>query len=86
MIAPTPPRDYAPGADAAGEVSEPARKPLWNSRTLWLNAIAAGLLALEAGAGLLQPLLPVDVYAAVAIALPVLNAMLRVVTTQGLRL
>ena len=29
------------------------------SRTLWVNAIAAALVALEAGTGLLQPHLPV---------------------------
>lgn len=72
-----PPRDYAP------EPAEPAApcKPWFESRTLWLNALAAGLLTLEASTGALQPLLPVNVYAAVAIALPVLNAMLRVMTS-----
>uniref|UniRef100_A0A6H1ZEF4 Uncharacterized protein n=1 Tax=viral metagenome TaxID=1070528 RepID=A0A6H1ZEF4_9ZZZZ len=55
------------------------------SRTLWFNAIVAGLVALEAGTGLLQPHLPVSLYTAVAVALPVVNAMLRVVTTQGVR-
>lgn len=59
-------------------------KRWYASRTLWLNAITAGLVALEAGMGLLQPHLPVNFYAIVAIGLPVLNAMLRVVTTQGL--
>ncbi len=55
------------------------------SRTLWINAIAAGLVALEAGTGLLQPHLPVSLYTAVAVTLPVVNAVLRVVTTQGVR-
>ena len=59
-------------------------KPWWKSRTLQINAVAAGLLALEAGTGALQPFMPVNFYAALAVALPVLNAMLRVVTTQGL--
>lgn len=59
-------------------------KPWWKSKTLILNAAAAGLVTLEASTGLLQPLLPVNFYSAIAVALPVLNAMLRVVTTQGL--
>jgi hypothetical protein len=55
------------------------------SKTLWANAVAAGLVALEAGTGLLQPHLPVNLYTAVAVGLPVLNAVLRVLTTQGVR-
>lgn len=65
-------------------MSAPAAKAWWKSRTLWLNAGAAGLVALEASTGLLQPLLPVNLYTAAAVALPVANAMLRVVTTQAL--
>ena len=59
-------------------------KPWYKSRTIRLNAIAAGLVALEAGTGALQPHLPVNFYTALAVGLPVLNAMLRVVTTTGL--
>jgi hypothetical protein len=59
-------------------------KPWWQSRTLLLNALAAGLVTLEASTGLLQPHLPVNLYTAVAVGLPVLNAMLRIVTSQGL--
>lgn len=55
------------------------------SRTLWINAIAAGLVALEAGTGLLQPHLPVSLYTVVAVVLPIVNAVLRVVTSQGVR-
>ena len=62
------------------------QKPWYKSKTIRLNAIAAGLVALEAGTGALQPHLPVDLYTAVAIGLPVINAMLRVITTQGVRL
>lgn len=62
------------------------RKPWWHSKTLWLNTIAAALVALEAGTGQLQPHLPVNLYTALAIGLPVLNAMLRVLTNQGVRL
>jgi hypothetical protein len=59
-------------------------KPWWQSKTLVINAIAAALIALEAGTGMLQPLLPVNVYTAIAVALPVINAVLRVITTQAL--
>lgn len=75
------PRDYAVPAEPA----VPTCKPWWQSRTLWLNAVAAGLVALEASTGLLQPLLPVNLYTAVAVALPVVNAMLRTVTSKGIR-
>lgn len=61
-------------------------KPWWQSKTLLLNAAAAALVALESGTGVLQPLLPVNLYAALAVGLPVVNAALRVVTTQGVKL
>lgn len=59
-------------------------KPWWKSRTLLVNLLSAALVAFEASTGLLQPLLPVNLYTAVAVALPVVNAMLRVITTQAL--
>lgn len=59
-------------------------KPWWTSKTLWLNTVCAGLVVLEASTGTLQPHLPLNLYAAIAVGLPVLNGMLRVVTTQGL--
>jgi len=60
-------------------------KPWWQSRTLWVNALAAGLVALEAGTGMLQPVLPVNFYTALAVLLPAVNAVLRVVTSQAIR-
>lgn len=59
-------------------------KPWYRSKTLWVNALAAGLVALEASFGLAQPLLPVNIYMIVAVALPVINSVLRAVTTKGL--
>lgn len=59
-------------------------KPWWQSKTLWVNSVAAGLAALEAGTGMLQPFMPANFYAMVAVGLPVVNAVLRVITTQGL--
>lgn len=84
------PRDYAEELDAAalggeGYVHAATCKPWWHSRTIWLNVIAAGLVALEASTGLLQPLLPVNLYTAIAVGLPVINAMLRIVTSQAIR-
>ena len=84
------PRDYAEELDAAalggeGHVHAATCKRWWHSRTIWLNVIAAGLVALEASTGLLQPLLPVNLYTAIAVGLPVINAMLRIVTHQAIR-
>lgn len=64
--------------------SSQAGKPWWRSRMIRLNVLAAGLVALEASTGVLQPYLPVDFYAAMSVILPILNAMLRVVTSQPL--
>ncbi len=61
-------------------------KPWYTSKTLWVNAVVAALAALEAGTGMLQPFLPANFYAIVAVGLPVVNAVLRIVTTQGLAL
>lgn len=62
------------------------RKAWWKSRTLWINAVAAMLVALEASTGMLQPILPVNLYTALAVGLPIANAFLRVVTTSGVKL
>lgn len=61
-------------------------KVWWRSKTILINLVAAALVALEAGTGLLRPLFPVDFYTAVAVGLPIINAMLRVITTQALTL
>lgn len=62
------------------------QKVWWKSRTLWVNAVAAMLVALEAGTGILQPLLPVNLYTVLAVGLPIINALLRVITTSGVKL
>lgn len=62
------------------------KKVWWKSRTLWANAVVGALVALEAKTDLLQPFLPVNFYSAVAVGLPVLNAMLRVITSTGIGL
>lgn len=62
------------------------QKAWWKSKTLWVNAVAAMLVALEAGTGVLQPLLPVNLYTVLAVGLPIINALLRVITTSGVKL
>lgn len=59
-------------------------KPWWRSKTIIFNLFAAALVALESVSGLLQPHLPIDFYTAIAVGLPIVNAVLRVVTTQAL--
>ena len=59
-------------------------KPWYQSKTIIVNALVAALVTLEAGTGLLQPHLPGNFYAIIAVGLPVVNAILRVVTTTAL--
>lgn len=54
------------------------------SKTMWFNAIVAGMAAIEPALGLLQSFLPGNVYAYLTAFLTVGNAMLRAVTTQPL--
>lgn len=61
-----------------------SHKPWWQSKTLWFNAIAAALAALEASSDLIQPYVPGDVYAWGMLLLVAGNAVLRIVTSQGL--
>lgn len=60
------------------------KKSWYQSKTLWFNAICASLTALEAVSGLLQPYVPVNLFLMMSVLLPVGNAFLRVVTSQGL--
>lgn len=59
-------------------------KQWWKSKTLWVNLIVAILAVIEANTGLLQPFIPADIYVLIAIGLPLVNAFLRVITTQQL--
>ena len=59
-------------------------KPWYTSKTIIVNAIVAAMVALEASTGLLQPYLPGNFYAIIAVGLPVVNAVLRVITTTAL--
>ncbi len=77
------PRTFLPAPPRAAP-HHPTAKAWWHSRTLWFNGLCAMLAAAEAGFGLLQPLLHVNAYAALAFALPLGNAVLRVLTTRPL--
>lgn len=77
---PSPQPPSIPPCQGGGE------KPWWQSKTLWVNALAGALVALEAGTGLLQPLFSANIYAVVAVGLPAINAALRVITKQGVTL
>lgn len=61
-------------------------KPWWQSKIIWFNAGVAGLAALEANVGLVQPYVPGNIYGWGVMLLTCGNAILRFVTTQGLRL
>ncbi len=65
------------------QVTQPAKR-WWKSRTLWVNALVLLLTGAETQLNILQPLLPVNVYALVAFGLPVMNGVLRMVTAQAL--
>ena len=59
-------------------------KVWYKSKTLIVNAIAGALVALEAGTGMLKPYLGDDFYVIVAVGLPIINAVLRVITSEGI--
>ncbi len=59
-------------------------KRWYKSKTIWVNVGAAALMALEASTGLLKPYMADTFWVAMAVALPMVNAMLRVITSQGL--
>jgi|GEM_PF-3810409 len=66
-------------------VQRPAKHWL-RSRTLIVNATALGLIVAESHLQLLQSVLPVNVYALAAFALPVMNAVLRLITNTAVSL
>lgn len=58
-------------------------KAWYKSKTLWVNMIASALMALEAGTGLLKPYMADTFWVAMAVGLPVVNAVLRIITSQA---
>lgn len=59
-------------------------KPWWASRTLWVNGLVLMLAAAETQLNFLRDVLPGGLFAWVAFGLPVVNAILRFVTTAAL--
>lgn len=57
-------------------------KKWYQSKTILFNTAALALSALEAKLHVLQPVLPVDIYAITAVVLPVANILLRTATNQ----
>lgn len=57
-------------------------KKWYKSKTIIVNAFVAALVALEAVTGFLKPYLGDEFYTIIAVGLPVINAMLRIITTQ----
>lgn len=58
-------------------------KEWYKSKTLWFNAVIAGLASLEPVFPLLRPLLGESYYPVLMVLLTAGNGALRVVTTQG---
>ena len=52
---------------------------------MWVNIVVAVLATLETFTGLFQPYMPEHWYVAVAVGLPVVNVVLRIITKQGLK-
>jgi len=57
-------------------------KPRWKSKTYLVNLALIAFAGVEMQFQVLQPLLPVNVYTLFAFALPVINLLLREVTTR----
>lgn len=60
------------------------QKPWYKSKTLWFNAAAGTLAAAEANIHILQPMLGDQAYPILMMSVVIGNAILRVITTQGL--
>ncbi len=56
------------------------------SKTLWFNASLGAIAALEGSFQVLQPHMPVDVFAGLTVVLAVGNAMLRTITSASIQL
>ena len=58
-------------------------KKWYKSKTVWFNLLVASMLLIEQNINLLQPLLPINLYALVSFIVPLVNVWLRVVTANG---
>jgi hypothetical protein len=64
--------------------SVPNAKKWWQSKTIWFNAIASSLIIVEQNLPVLQTILPPNISVVLLVAVPVVNMVLRSVTTQGI--
>lgn len=59
-------------------------KKWYKSKTLLMNIGILALTLVETQFSILQPMLPVNVYAMIAFGLPIVNGVLRVITSAAL--
>lgn len=59
-------------------------KKWWKSKVVWFNFIVTVLLLAEANVEKLRGLLPDDKYQLAAFGLPIINLVMRFISTQGL--
>lgn len=60
-------------------------KRWYQSKIVILNLLVAIFASLEASTGILKPVLPEEWFTVVAVTLPILNIILRFVTTQPVK-
>jgi competence protein ComGC len=61
-----------------------AKKPWYKSKIIWFNTACAALAALEASMNLIQPYVPGNVYGWALLFVTMVNACLRIITTQAI--
>ena len=62
-------------------MNTPVAKKVTRSKTMWFNATMATLAVLEMKTQILQPLLPPQSYAVFAVVVPIVNMVLRTMTS-----
>lgn len=60
------------------------KKPWYKSKTIWFNAISAGMIAFEASMHLIQPQITPSQYLGLISFMAVGNTLLRAITTHGI--
>lgn len=60
-------------------------KKWYHSKTMLFNLLVASMLLIEQNLNLIQPLLPINMYALLSFIVPLVNMWLRIITTQGIK-
>ena len=68
-------------SDLKGEIN---MKRWYKSKTVWVNTGILVLTIAETQFSFLQPMLPVNIYAMIAFSLPIVNGILRTITSSAL--